>query len=106
MATQVLLIRHTHKKHKTNPITPITKKGKKKKNLEGPNVKCPAITQHIKPSLNKFKVEKAKPYKLHLKTQKPILQNQNAAAKKKRKRQSARQSSLLKRFQIRCNRMI
>ena len=103
MATQVLLIRPTHKKHKTNPITPITKK--KKKNLEGPNVKHPAITQYIKPSLNKFKVEKAKPYKLHLKTQKPILQNQNAATKKK-KRQSARQSSLLKCFQIKCNRMI
>ena len=29
MATQVLLIRLTHKKHKTNPITPITKKKKK-----------------------------------------------------------------------------
>ena len=47
-------------------------------------MKCPAITQYIKPSLNKFKVEKAKPYKLHLKTQKPILQNQNAATKKKK----------------------
>ena len=49
-------------------------------------MKCPAITQYIKPSLNKFKVEKAKPYKLHLKTQKPILQIQNAAAKKKKKK--------------------
>ena len=32
MATQVLLMRPTHKKHKTNPITPIThQKNKKKK---------------------------------------------------------------------------
>ena len=71
-------------------------------------MKRPAITQYIKPSLNKSKVEKAKPYKLHLKTQKPILQNQNAATKKKKekKRQSAQQSSLLKSFQIRCDQMI
>ena len=80
MATQVLLIGPSHKKHKTNPITPITKK----KFFEGPNVKCQAITQYIKPSLNKSKIEKATSYKLYLKSQKPIMQNQNIATKKKR----------------------
>ena len=40
MATQVLLIRPTHEKHKTNPITPRTQK--KKKNLTAQRL---AITQ-------------------------------------------------------------
>ena len=83
MATQVLLIRPSHKKHKTNPITPITPK--KKKKFEGPNMICQAITQYIKPSHNKSKIEKAKSYKLYLKSQKPIMQNQNVAAKIKKK---------------------
>ena len=84
IATQVLLIRPTHKKkHETNPITPIIQK----KKLEGPNLKHQAITQYIKPNLNKSKVKKAKSYKLCLKSQKPIMQNQQ---RKKQKRQSAR----------------
>ena len=49
-------------------------------------MKCQAITQYIKPSLNKSKVEKAKSYKLYLKSQKPIMQNQNATAKKKKRK--------------------
>ena len=75
MATQVLLIRPTHKKHKTNLITTTTtttKTKKKKKTLEGPKVKCPAITQYIQPNLNKSKLEKTKPYKLYLKSQNPL----------------------------------
>ena len=45
---------------------------------------CQAITQYIKPSHNKYKIEKAKSYKLYLKSQKPIMQNQNVAEKKKK----------------------
>ena len=44
---------------------------------------CQAITQYIKPSHNKYKIEKAKSYKLYLKSQKPIMQSQNIATKKK-----------------------
>ena len=48
MAVQVLLIRPTHKKHKTNPITPITTPPpppkKEKKKPWSP--KHPAITQY------------------------------------------------------------
>ena len=58
MATQVLLIRTTHKKHKTNPITPITKK--KEKKLEGLNKREMSkleatITQYKKNKPNKMK---------------------------------------------------
>ena len=68
-------------------------------------MKCQAITQYIKPSLNKSEVQKTKSYKLYLKSQKPIMQNQNATAKEKKK---VIGSTVLtpQSFQIKCNQMI
>ena len=48
-------------------------------------MKCQAITQYIKPSLNKSKVQKAKSYKLYLKSQKPIMQNQSNSEEEEKK---------------------
>ena len=59
-------------------------------------MKCQAITQYIKPSLNKSKLEKAKPYKLYLKSQNPFCRIKTyAAAKKKEKKKGKKKGSRL-----------
>ena len=59
-------------------------------------MKRPTITQYIQPSLNKSKLEKAKPYKLYLKSQNPFCRIKTyAAAKKKEKKKGKKKGSRL-----------